>query len=76
MDGRTITVKRDSVTQPGFVSVVDNEGMPVHGTMLSDAAEHVTSAGRDMLFGKLYLEWQLVLPDSVDPALQTGKCSR
>ncbi|KAJ1030600.1 hypothetical protein NDA16_001508 [Ustilago loliicola] len=70
MDGRTVTVKRDGVTQPGFVSVVDDEGMPVHGTSLSDPHEDDVRAGRDMLFGKLYLEWQLVLPESVDPALR------
>ncbi|KIS71579.1 uncharacterized protein UMAG_10006 [Mycosarcoma maydis] len=71
LDGRTITIRRDAVTQPGFVSVIDNEGMPVRGTMLSDAPEEDTRTGRDMLFGKLYLEWQLVLPETVDPALRT-----
>lgn len=71
-----MTVKRDAVTQPGFVSVIDNEGMPVHGTMVSDAPEHDTRAGRDMLFGKLYLEWQLVLPETVDPALRKGELLR
>ena len=70
MDGRTVTIRRDGVTQPGFVSVVDNEGMPVHGTMVSGAPEEDTHAGRDMLFGKLYLEWQVVLPETVEPALQ------
>lgn len=73
MDGRTINIKRDAVTQPGFVSVVDNEGMPVQGTMMSDAPEEDASAGRDMLFGKLYVEWQLVLPEAVDPALRKGQ---
>lgn len=73
LDGRTITIRRDAVTQPGFVSVIDNEGMPVRGTMLSDTPEEDTRTGRDMLFGKLYLEWQLVLPETVDPALRTGK---
>ncbi len=62
MDGRTVTVKRDGVTQTGFVSVVDNEGMPVQGTSLSEASDDEMRAGRDMLFGKLYIEWQLVLP--------------
>ena len=72
MDGRKVTVKRDGVTQPGFVSVVDNEGMPVPGTIVSDAPEDDASAGREMLFGKLYLEWELVLPEVVDPALRKG----
>ena len=72
MDGRTVTIRRDGVTQPGFVSVIDNEGMPVHGTMISDAADGDVRAGRDMIFGHLYLEWQLVLPETVDPALQKG----
>lgn len=70
MDGRTLTVKRDSVTQPGFVSVVENEGMPVQGSTVSDANEEDMRAGRDMLFGKLYIEWQLVLPHKIDPALR------
>ncbi|PWY99121.1 hypothetical protein BCV70DRAFT_232624 [Testicularia cyperi] len=69
MDGRQIAVKRDAVTQPGFVSIVDDEGMPVHGTMVSSETSD-TAAGRDMLFGKLYLEWEVVLPQTVDPALQ------
>lgn len=76
MDGRIITIKRDGVTQPGFVSVVDNEGMPVHGTSVSDPAEDDVRAGRDMLFGKLYLEWQLVLPEKVDPVLRKGMFGR
>ncbi|GAK62688.1 DnaJ-domain-containing protein [Moesziomyces antarcticus] len=73
MDGRTVTVKRDGVTQTGFVSVVDNEGMPVQGTTLSEASDDEMRAGRDMLFGKLYIEWQLVLPETVDPALRKGE---
>lgn len=73
MDGRQVNVKRDGVTQPGFVTVVDDEGMPVHGTMVSHDLDHADQSGRDMLFGKLYLEWQVVLPEKVDKRLQQSK---
>lgn len=73
MDGRQISIRRDGVTQPGFVSVIDDEGMPVHGTMVSNDLDHAEQVGRDMLFGKLYLEWQVVLPEKVDHRLQQSK---
>lgn len=68
-----MTIKRDSVTQPAHVSIVNDEGMPIPGTMLSEASDEEAQLGRDMLFGKLYVEWQVVLPEKVDGELRTSK---
>ncbi|EPQ31870.1 uncharacterized protein PFL1_00069 [Pseudozyma flocculosa PF-1] len=70
LDGRTFTVRRDGVTQPGFVSTVDDEGMPIAGTMIGDVSDEASRLGRDMIFGKLYIEWEVVLPESVDGKLR------
>ncbi|OLL26876.1 DnaJ-related protein spj1 [Neolecta irregularis DAH-3] len=48
IDGRTITVKQDGVIQPGTVTIVEGEGMPLY-----------QSQGK----GRLYVEWSLVLPE-------------
>ncbi|ORZ31091.1 hypothetical protein BCR44DRAFT_84479 [Catenaria anguillulae PL171] len=53
LDGHKVTLKRDkgTVTQPGFVQVVEGEGMPVHTT--------------PSIMGKLFVEYEVVLPDKV-----------
>ncbi|KAH9838249.1 uncharacterized protein C8Q71DRAFT_750180 [Rhodofomes roseus] len=53
LDGHVVRLKRDVVTQPGFVEVVKGEGMPVH--------EHGHS------HGDLYVEYTVVLPTEVSP---------
>ncbi|KAN0066459.1 DnaJ-related protein scj1 [Thecaphora frezii] len=72
LDGRVFTVRRDGVTQPGFVSTIDDEGMPIAGTMISDASDEATRLGRDMLFGKLYIQWEVVFPESIDDKLRSS----
>ncbi|KAI9184556.1 DnaJ- protein scj1 [Blastocladiella emersonii ATCC 22665] len=54
LDGRAVTLKRTGVTQPGFIQTVENEGMPV---------PKATSAK-----GNLYVEYQVVFPDSLSSA--------
>ncbi|KAH9928309.1 DnaJ-domain-containing protein [Fomitopsis serialis] len=53
LDGHVVQIKRDVVTQPGFVEVVDGEGMPT--------PEHEHS------HGNLYVEYTVVLPTEVSP---------
>ncbi|EAU85313.2 chaperone DnaJ [Coprinopsis cinerea okayama7 len=47
LDGRTLTLEREGVTQPGFVQVIKGEGMPIWN-----------SVGR----GDLYIEYNVVMP--------------
>ncbi|KZT72994.1 DnaJ-domain-containing protein [Daedalea quercina L-15889] len=53
LDGHIVHVKRDVVTQPGFVEVVKDEGMPIHNH------EHS--------HGDLFIEYAVVLPAEVSP---------
>ncbi|KAG8858774.1 DnaJ- protein scj1 [Tulasnella sp. 330] len=55
LDGRTITLKRDGVTQPGYVQVIKGEGMPVF-------------EGRG--FGDMFIEYNVVLPASLSASLR------
>lgn len=48
LDGRNIHLKRKAVTQPGFVQVLKDEGMPIFG--------------RQDANGDLYVEYNVVLP--------------
>jgi len=55
LDGRTVTLKRSGVTQPGFVQTIRGEGMPVfegHG------------------FGDMFVEYNVVLPTTVSAAMR------
>ncbi|KJE89879.1 heat shock protein DnaJ family protein [Capsaspora owczarzaki ATCC 30864] len=51
LDGRTITIQRTAVTQPGFVHEIPQEGMPKH----DDPSDR----------GKLFVEIAVVLPSSI-----------
>ncbi|KAK0532737.1 DnaJ- protein scj1 [Tilletia horrida] len=60
MDGHNVTLKRSSVTQPGFVQTIAEEGMPIR----ENGAIHG--------HGNLYVEYQVVLPERVDGDLRTA----
>ncbi|CAD6911425.1 unnamed protein product, partial [Tilletia controversa] len=60
MDGHNITLKRTSVTQPGHVDTIREEGMPIR--------ENGVVHGH----GNLYVEYQVVLPERVDGDLRTA----
>ncbi|KAJ3189922.1 DnaJ- protein scj1 [Gaertneriomyces sp. JEL0708] len=51
LDGTYITIKRDRVTQPGYVQSLKNQGMPAH----QFPSER----------GTLYVEYGIVLPDKL-----------
>ncbi|CAG8550557.1 3665_t:CDS:2 [Diversispora eburnea] len=57
LDGRTVILKSDQVTQPGFVKVIKNEGMPQHRTKSK---------------GDLYVEYTVVFPSVIDEKTKQG----
>ncbi|CAG8506202.1 2091_t:CDS:2 [Acaulospora morrowiae] len=57
LDGRTIILKRDQVTQPGFIEVIKSEGMPQYRT------KHK---------GDLYVEYNVVFPVVIDDETKKG----
>ncbi|KDN44129.1 chaperone J-domain-containing protein, partial [Tilletiaria anomala UBC 951] len=58
VDSRVITLKRSSVTQPGYVQTIQNEGMPLWDARIkSPVAE-----GKN---GDLFVEYEVVLPQNV-----------
>ncbi|KAG6331942.1 hypothetical protein ID866_7149 [Astraeus odoratus] len=52
LDGHNLELNRDGVTQPGYVQVIEGEGMPVFGQ-----SSH----------GNLYIEYNVVLPLELGP---------
>ncbi|KIJ50976.1 hypothetical protein M422DRAFT_776891 [Sphaerobolus stellatus SS14] len=55
LDGHVVTLKREAVTQPGYVQTIKDEGMPVfEGTG----------------YGDLFVEYNVVLPAKLSPELQ------
>ncbi|KAH8100878.1 DnaJ-domain-containing protein [Cristinia sonorae] len=55
LDGHTVELKRNSVTQPGFVQTIKGEGMPIYeGTG----------------YGDLYVEYNVILPNKLSPQLR------
>ncbi len=62
-DGHTVTLKRSSVTQPGFVQTVEGEGMPLFGP----------NGNIEGKFGDLYVEYEVVLPQTVTGDFKTGE---
>eukprot|EP00123_Amoebidium_parasiticum_P009169 comp19297_c1_seq1/m.22144 comp19297_c1_seq1/g.22144 ORF comp19297_c1_seq1/g.22144 comp19297_c1_seq1/m.22144 type:complete len:363 (-) comp19297_c1_seq1:194-1282(-) len=58
LDGRVVTVKRESVTQPGQVITLTGEGMPKHQFPSE--------------FGNLYVEVMVVLPQKIDADMKDG----
>ncbi|KAG8976092.1 DnaJ- protein scj1, partial [Tulasnella sp. 427] len=56
LDGHVVRVKRTGVTQPGFVQVIEGEGMPVF-----------ESRG----YGDLFVEYNVVLPMSLSKTMRS-----
>jgi len=57
LDGHDLTVSRSAVTQPGFVEVIEGEGMPRH-----------LALG----YGNLFIEFSVVLPLQVSGPFRAG----
>ncbi|KAI9622697.1 hypothetical protein H4Q26_014978 [Puccinia striiformis f. sp. tritici PST-130] len=57
LDGHDLTVSRQTVTQPGFVEVIEGEGMPRH---------------QALGYGDLFIEFSVVFPLEVSGAFRTG----
>ncbi|KAG9098304.1 DnaJ- protein scj1 [Ceratobasidium sp. 392] len=55
LDGRTVTLKRSGITQPGYVQTVEGEGMPIF-----EGTGH----------GDLYVQYNVVLPSSLNSDLK------
>lgn len=55
LDGHTVTLKREGVTQPGFVQTITGEGMPVF---------------QGNMYGDLYVEYTVVLPTEINAGLR------
>ncbi|KNZ47270.1 hypothetical protein VP01_655g7 [Puccinia sorghi] len=58
LDGHDLTVSRSAVTQPGFVEVIEGEGMPRH-----------LALG----YGNLFIEFSVVLPLQVSGPFRAGQ---
>lgn len=58
LDGHTVTLRREGVTQPGFVQTIPGEGMPVF---------------QDNAFGDLFVEYIVVLPTEINAGLRKRK---
>ena len=57
LDGHDLTVSRQAVTQPGFVEVIEGEGMPRH---------------QALGYGNLFIEFSVVLPLQVSGPFRAG----
>lgn len=57
LDGHDLTVSRTEVTQPGFVEVIEGEGMPRH---------------QALGYGNLFIEFSVVLPLQVSGPFRAG----
>ncbi|CAG8612000.1 7087_t:CDS:2 [Funneliformis mosseae] len=60
LDDRNVLLKRDKVTQPGFVQIIKNEGMPQF---------------RSQSKGDLYVKYTVVFPSVIDDNTKQGKNS-
>lgn len=56
LDGHVVRLKRQGVTQPGFVEVIEGEGMP--------------RFENHHLHGDLYVEYNVVLPTELGPHMR------
>lgn len=61
LDSHVVTLRRHSVTQPGFTETVAGQGMP-----------KPPGDGEWDTFGNLYVEYSVVLPDAIDGDLREG----
>ncbi|KAI0346268.1 DnaJ-domain-containing protein [Trametopsis cervina] len=55
LDGHIVQLKRHGVTQPGFVQVIEGEGMPFFG---------------ESRYGDLYVEYNVVLPQTLSSPIK------
>ncbi|KAH8118021.1 DnaJ-domain-containing protein [Phellopilus nigrolimitatus] len=55
LDGHIVTLRRDGVTQPGFVQTIKDEGMPVF---------------QENAFGDLFVEYNVVLPTELSAEMR------
>ncbi|KAA1077415.1 DnaJ- protein scj1 [Puccinia graminis f. sp. tritici] len=58
LDGHDLTVSRQAVTQPGFVEVIEGEGMPRH---------------QALGYGNLFIEFAVVFPMEVSGPFRAGQ---
>ncbi|KAI0767904.1 DnaJ-domain-containing protein [Irpex lacteus] len=58
LDGHIVHLKRNGVTQPGYVQVIEEEGMPVYG---------------ESRYGDLYVEYNVVLPQTLSPTVKRSE---
>lgn len=58
LDGHIVTLKREGVTQPGFVQTVRGEGMPVF---------------QEGKFGDLFVEYTVVLPTEISQDMRNSE---
>ena len=58
LDGHIVQLKRNGVTQPGFVQVIQGEGMPIY-----------ESTG----YGDLYVEYNVILPSELSSEMRSSE---
>jgi DnaJ-related protein SCJ1 len=58
LDGHAVPLKRTEVTPPGFVQILANEGMPIHGNTFN--------------FGQLFITYQINFPESLTTEQKDG----
>jgi DnaJ-related protein SCJ1 len=65
MDGHVVHLgrKRGQVVQPGHVDTIEGEGMPIWH-------EDIDSVYHQVQFGKLYVEYVVVLPDQIPSGME------
>ncbi|KIW05567.1 uncharacterized protein PV09_03442 [Verruconis gallopava] len=65
LDGHVVKLHRPrgQVVQPGMVEVIEGEGMPVWH-------RHSNGPGHELEFGKLHIEYVVVLPDQMESGME------
>lgn len=48
LDGREVVIERDEITQPGYIEIIEGEGMPILGSDVK---------------GKLYVTFKVNIPN-------------
>jgi DnaJ-related protein SCJ1 len=59
LDGSKVPLKRSGITQPGFIQVIEDQGMPIQGNPDST--------------GKLFVEYEVIFPSSLSAEEKQGK---
>ena len=70
LDGHVVRLGRDrgQVVQPGHVDSIAGEGMPIWRG--EEDEEHDYGGDEGLAFGKLYVQYTVVLPDQLDKAAE------